>query len=55
MVSAKLRMGDAQAPENKSDLKAANILVEVGRDCNRRWIRFKKILKDSSKIDQYAT
>jgi hypothetical protein len=39
----------------KIDLKAANILVEVGRDFNRRWIRFKKIIKDSSKIDQYAT
>jgi hypothetical protein len=29
----------------KLDLKAANMLVEVGRDCNQRWIRFKKILK----------
>ena len=37
------------------DLKAADILVEVGRDCNRRWIRFKKIQKNSSKIDQYTT
>jgi hypothetical protein len=37
------------------DLKAADILVEVGRDCNRRWIRFKKIQKNSSKIDQYDT
>jgi hypothetical protein len=41
--------------EIKVDLKAANILVEVGRDSNRRWIRFKKILKDSSKIDQFTT
>jgi hypothetical protein len=41
--------------EIKVDLKAANILVEVGRDGNRRWIRFKKILRDSSKIDQYTT
>ena len=37
------------------DLKASDILVEVGRDCNRRWIRFKKIQKNSSKIDQYTT
>jgi hypothetical protein len=32
------------------DLKAADILVEIGRDCNRRWIRFKKV-QNSSKID----
>jgi hypothetical protein len=31
--------------EIKADLKAADILVEVGRDCNRLWIRFKKIQK----------
>jgi hypothetical protein len=37
------------------DLKAADILVEIGRDCNRRWIRFKKVQKNSSKIDQYTT
>jgi hypothetical protein len=34
------------------DLKAADILVEIGRDCNRRWIRFKKV-QNSSKIDQH--
>lgn len=36
------------------DLKAADISVEVGRDSNRRWIRFKKIQKNSSKINQYT-
>jgi hypothetical protein len=34
------------------DLKAADILVEIRRDCNRRWIRFKKV-QNSSKIDQH--
>jgi predicted Zn-dependent protease with MMP-like domain len=29
----------------RMDLRAANILVETGRDGHRRWIRFKKILK----------
>ena len=32
--------------EIKTDLKAANISVELHRDANKRWIRFKKILKD---------
>jgi hypothetical protein len=31
--------------EIKMDLKAANISVELYRDANKRWIRFKKILK----------
>jgi hypothetical protein len=41
--------------EIKVDLKAANISVEFGRDYNRRWILFKKIQKNSSKIYQYTT
>jgi energy-coupling factor transporter ATP-binding protein EcfA2 len=35
----------------KLDLKAANILVENGRNGNERWIIFKKILTE--KIDEY--
>ncbi len=37
------------------DLKAANILVEVGRTSNRRWIRFKKILTHNASIDRYSS
>ena len=37
------------------DLKAANILVEVGRTSNRRWIRFKKILTHNASIDHYSS
>jgi hypothetical protein len=37
------------------DLKAANILVEVGRTSNRRWIRFKKILTPNTSIDRYSS
>ena len=35
------------------DLKAANILVDFGKDSNGRSIRFKKILKQNSKIERY--
>jgi hypothetical protein len=37
------------------DLKAANILVEIGRTSNRRWIRFKKILAHNTSIDRYSS
>ena len=37
------------------DLKAANILVEVRRTSNRRWIRFKKILAHNTSIDRYPS
>jgi hypothetical protein len=40
--------------ELTEDLKAANILVEVGRTSNRRWIRFKKILTPNTSIDRYS-
>ena len=41
--------------EIKMDLKAANILVEVGRDSNQRWIRFKKILTPHTSVDRYSS
>jgi hypothetical protein len=39
----------------KLDLKAANILVEIGRNSNLRWIRFKKILTHNTSIDRYSS
>jgi hypothetical protein len=41
--------------EIKIDLKAANILVEMGRDGNRRWIRFRKILTHNASMDRYSS
>jgi hypothetical protein len=39
--------------EIKVDLKAANISVKLERDGNRRWIIFKKTIKQNPKIDSY--
>lgn len=41
--------------EIKVDLKAANILVKLERDGNRRWIIFKKTIVQKPKIDSYNT